>query len=689
LLKFVQTKLFVRFFKLLFLFALPFAAVGQSTTLQERLHWFENHFQPKNEVTNDSLIQSLREQLVQAQNIHDKTAESFAAKALGLHLLTRIPDYEGALGMFVRSLQIEDSLQLREEQVITYLAMAKVFADVGDYHKSAELLEEAMERSRTFNNVHVLVFILNEQGRINALRGRTDEASENYNLLLSHKDELKSDEPEADAYANLSELYTLKGNFQEALRYHTMALKIYRKLRERRKEARSLSHIGDLYRVMKNHDKALANLVLALKIRTELKDEKGLAETYNMIGSLYHQNKNYSRAIANLELALSNAKAVQSTEEMAKSYDLLSQCYKETRNLDKALEARDGYAEMVDFMRLEKIEMELLEKQNRYVLEKKEVEIRHLGELQKERELKIQAQKEIQNALFLLIGFGVIIVLLVFYLYLVKRRTNKSLQAAHAKVNEQNKQLVALNATKDKFFSIISHDLKGPLNSFTAFSGMLINHTDNLTKEEIQMLAREIDKNLKNLLALLENLLEWSRSQTGNIEFKPQIFDLHDVIQQNQELLRTQARNKRIEIIYKGSEGARVTANKNSVNTVIRNLISNAIKFTPEGGRITISANQVGDYQRVSIRDTGVGMSAETMEKLFRIDTKYSTSGTANEKGTGLGLILCKDFIEKNKGTIGVESRIGEGSEFFFTLPASTAPMKVGSKPEKLKNLAI
>lgn len=296
---------------------------------------------------------------------------------------------------------------------------------------------------------------------------------------------------------------------------------------------------------------------------------------------------------------------------------------------------------------------------------------------QRERELKIEAQRKMQNFLTVMIGFGVIIVLLVFYLYLVKRRANISLEAAHAKVNRQNQELHNLNATKDKFFSIISHDLKGPLNSFTSFSRMLINHTDSLTKEEIQMLAREIDKNLKNLLTLLENLLEWSRSQTGNIEFKPEVFDLSEVIRENGELLATQARNKNVGLTWTSDEKCLINVHKQSVNTVVRNLMSNAIKFTPEGGRVKVSMRRSTEGVTISVDDTGVGMSPEVIKKLFRIDTKYSTQGTSNEKGTGLGLILCKDFVEKNGGTIGVNSIPEKGSTFFFSLPkAALVPVE-------------
>jgi signal transduction histidine kinase len=652
------------------LFLLVSVSTLAQTSLESRVRWMESVLSEVHDRKTDSLMASLESKLHSERESNDKIGEARTGKELGLMLLS-VPDYEKAITLFIRSLQIEDSLSLKEEQVITYIAMAEVFEQVGDYQKSAELLDHAVEISRPFDEVHTLVYILNRLGKINALRGRREEAREYYELVLQNKERLSDRKPEGDALYNLAHLNSRKGEYAKALEFHKRALTIRREMQDKSAEAQSLNDIGELYRLMKNEEKAFANHLVALRIRSKTNDLRGLAESYNNIGVLYYLQRNLPKAIANLQLGLDAAKTAQWADQSAKSYEYLSLCMKESGDFQKALEHHESYVDLIEFMRSEKVEMDLLETQNRYVLEKKELEIRQLELVQRQRELELETQKKIQNILFVLIGFGVIIVLLVFYLYLIKRRANISLEAAHARVAQQNVELQNLNATKDKFFSIISHDLKGPLNSFTAFSGMLINHTDDLTKEEIQMLAKEIDKNLKNLFALLENLLEWSRSQTGNIEFTPTPFDLSDLLRQNQELLSAQAKNKNITLAFSGTGKGTVNAHKNSVNTVIRNLVSNAIKFTPEGGRITLELKEGNDVE-VRVTDTGVGMSPETISKLFRIDTKYSTSGTANEKGTGLGLILCKDFIEKNGGSIGVFSEPGKGSTFYFRLPVHT-----------------
>jgi signal transduction histidine kinase len=634
------------------------------------MEWFDSFVSGANKRGTEKQMNQLRAEVKRTIDGNDKIREALFRKELGMVQLD-IPVYDSAFSNFIRALEIEDSLQLNEEKVITYLAMARIFEEVGEYHKGLEMLDEAMELSRPLEDVDALVYILNNQGRLNTLIGQIDAAAENYQLVLRNKNSISSRKAEAEAQFNLGQLYREKRDFAQSLQFHKTALGIFRELNDQSNEARSLNEIGEVYEGLRNAEKSIANFLVALQIRLKLNDAEGLAETYNNIGALYFLEKKYERAVSNLLLGLNSANSAQSAEQSALSYEYLALCYKEAGDHKKALEYKESYSEMIDLMRTEKMQHDLSERQNRFEIEKKELKIRELQLAQKERELKIEAQRRTQNFLSALIGFGIIIMLLVMYLYLIKRRANISLEAAHAKVNNQNQELQNLNATKDKFFSIISHDLKGPLNSFTAFSRMLINHTDSLTKEEIQMLAMEIDKNLKNLLTLLENLLEWSRSQTGNIEFKAEIFDMHELLRQNLDLLGTQAKNKSISLETNSTETCLVSTHKHSINTVVRNLISNAIKFTPEGGTVSVTILKDSNELRISISDTGVGISPEVQKKLFRIDTKYSTNGTANEKGTGLGLILCKDFVEKNGGTIGVKSEPGKGSTFYLSFPSS------------------
>ncbi|MFH1050220.1 MAG: PAS domain S-box protein [bacterium] len=233
------------------------------------------------------------------------------------------------------------------------------------------------------------------------------------------------------------------------------------------------------------------------------------------------------------------------------------------------------------------------------------------------------------------------------------------------------KQLIELNFTKDKFFSIIAHDLRNPISSFMQGTDILENDYDTLTDDERADIIISLNRTSKGLLELLEDLLTWSRAQTGKISFTPDQADIFPIISNNISLLELQAGNKKIFLKQESEENTFGFFDVNMVNTVIRNLISNAIKFTPEGGMITIGSKIENNSIKVWVKDTGVGISEENINKLFRIDTTITTDGTAKEKGTGLGLILCKELIEKNRGTIWIESELNKGSSFIFTLPTT------------------
>ena len=232
-------------------------------------------------------------------------------------------------------------------------------------------------------------------------------------------------------------------------------------------------------------------------------------------------------------------------------------------------------------------------------------------------------------------------------------------------------QLVEMNATKDKFFSIIAHDLKSPFNSIIGFSSLLKEEPLNLEKHEIVQFAGAIHKTATGTLHLLENLLDWSLMQQGRIFFEPKEADLSNIAHEIVEQKLNQAIAKRIEIVNLIPKNLMVTVDENMFKAVFRNLVENTIKFTLPGGKVEINAQNAGNNILVSVTDDGVGIKTENIEKLFKIETGFSTPGTRNEKGTGLGLILCREFIEKHNGKIWVESTEGKGSTFYFIIPRS------------------
>lgn len=244
----------------------------------------------------------------------------------------------------------------------------------------------------------------------------------------------------------------------------------------------------------------------------------------------------------------------------------------------------------------------------------------------------------------------------------------------NAKLYESEDMLQELNASKDKFFSIIAHDLKGPFQGLLGYSSILTSDLNDMTMEEISELGHNLNQSANHLFKLLENLLHWSRIQRGVIDCNPIDFELLLLATQNIDLIDARAKQKDIKLINNVPEALYVFADVNMLNTILRNLLSNAIKFTPKGGEIELSAKLITpDKIKIEVKDTGVGMTEEAIRNAFRIDSYNSTPGTDNEQGTGLGLILCKDLVEKNNGTIVATSKVGFGTTFSFVLPIGSS----------------
>lgn len=252
---------------------------------------------------------------------------------------------------------------------------------------------------------------------------------------------------------------------------------------------------------------------------------------------------------------------------------------------------------------------------------------------------------------------------------MIRIKNHLELKKSRDIIQLQNCNLNELNATKDKFFSIIAHDLKNPISNFRDMTKVLVESQDSFTKSEVSEYLSMLNNSADSLFGLLENLLEWSRSQRGIIKYEPVHLDFTYLANNVVSLTLPLAQAKKIELCSTVPENFIIDADVNMINTVLRNLVSNAIKFTDENGRIEISATDHEHYSEFTVSDSGVGISPDNLKKLFHISENFSTLGTSNEKGTGIGLILCKEFIDKHGGRIWAESEYGVGTKFSFTIP--------------------
>ncbi|MBF0117697.1 MAG: hybrid sensor histidine kinase/response regulator [Desulfobacterales bacterium] len=241
----------------------------------------------------------------------------------------------------------------------------------------------------------------------------------------------------------------------------------------------------------------------------------------------------------------------------------------------------------------------------------------------------------------------------------------------HISLKKFRENLSIANASKDKLFSIIAHDLRGPFGPIIGFCNILLSYYDKISDLERKDFINKIKISSEIVYKLLENLLEWVKIQRGIITFNPEVLNFHEIATEFISIFNHVALRKKITLTNEINETTKVFADLNMIKIVVQNLISNAIKFTREGGIVKISSQTKSNFEEINVSDNGIGISAKDLNNLFKIDVRQSKLGTAEEKGTGLGLILCKEFVEKNGGRIWVESEIDKGSIFKFTLPTA------------------
>lgn len=250
-----------------------------------------------------------------------------------------------------------------------------------------------------------------------------------------------------------------------------------------------------------------------------------------------------------------------------------------------------------------------------------------------------------------------------------RKLAEDELRTSRNNLKKINQELEKAIATKDMFFSIMAHDIKNPLWATMGCAETLAKEVDDFDKDEIRELSDVIFRSSTHLMDLLENLLLWSKTQTGTEDFKPQTINLYQVVTKACNVLTESAKSKNIQIHFEIEEDLTMNADENMITTIIRNLVQNGIKFTHHGGSVKVSAKNLAEHLELKVTDSGVGMKPESVEKLFKIEAHHSTKGTDSEKGTGLGLILCKEFVDQHKGSISVQSELNVGTTFALKFP--------------------
>ncbi len=508
----------------------------------------------------------------------------------------------------------------------------------------------------TYNNI----------GDIYIRQKQYDEAENYLKKALTNFQKVYNQRGIAYCYNQLALLYENKNVLDKSLKYNFKALEIRQLRKDLDGLAASTRNIGSIYLKQKKYDLAYKAFIKSIEYDTQLNHLQGISESYYRLGQYWVDLKDLKKAEENFAEALSIANKLKAVEARNKI----------TFDLSKLYETKNDYKNALKFFTIYK-------QTNDSMINRENSEINTRTEIQYEYDKKqehnlheIEQIKMVRN--LIIIGFAalLIILILVWRSRVRFHRQNKLLEIQKVEITEKSEEITAqrdemkaLNTTKDKFFNIIAHDLRSPFSSLINLTETLITNYDDISETEKLDLFKIVNKSAKDMHALLENLLEWARSQTGRICVSPESFNISSLVLANIELSKGAAEKKHITLYCKHNISTLVFADKNMINTVLRNIISNAIKFTNQNGSVIIDLFETGKMVEVIITDTGVGIEDEVLAKLFRLDTYITRRGTSDEKGTGLGLVICREFVEKNFGTISVLSTLGKGTQFSFTIP--------------------
>jgi len=551
--------------------------------------------------------------------------------------------FDTGLSDLMEASLIRQKINDREGLASTYNAIGFVFAEMGNDNKALEFYEKALEKRDETGYKTNLGILLNNIGWIYFREGKLDKALEYFYKALDVNEEDEDDRGVGASQSNIGSVYRRIGNYEKGLEYHLKALETGQKHNDKYGIINTLRFIAEDYIDLGNIEKAtnyaLQSLILAQEIES-MNEEKNSAV---LLAEIYERRKKFPEATRYLKMANSLKDSLFSIEKA----EVL------------------GHLQTV-------FELEAKENEN---------EMLRLAQIASSHKIKMQSYFLLLSVGFIILILGFASVIYIFYRKLkvanqklsqlnneiISQKESIELQAQS--IAEKNTELEATNQIKDKLISVIAHDLKNPLNSVSGYSEIIISRFDSYTKEEIVSFLRIIHDNSMRSNMLLDNLLQWSRLQTRTITFIPTEQKLSKLVKEEIYFVVNPADEKKVTIKTKINDNLVLVADANMLKTIVRNLISNAVKFSRKGGEILVSAEQVDGETTIRVDDNGVGIPPHVKEKLFTGEAGVTTSGTAGEKGTGLGLMLCKDFVEVHGGSIWVESEPDKGSRFSFTIP--------------------
>lgn len=650
----------------------------------------------------------------------NKDSTKIETSLLLINELYALKDYDKALLFIDQTAELSNSLNYDKGSAQSNYYKGLIFSNKNDGKNAVVYFEKALNSFKILNDTIGIAKVNGKLGIIQIERGNFKKGLQNSLSAISifEEEDLKDDL--SNAYNSLAKAYFKSKKFDKALQYNKKSLRIREELDDLEGMKYTLKNLGELYALKNNYRLSIDNYERMLTLLNNKKDKDLRGEVMTSLGKSYlaindlKKAAEYLRAglafnriqgndlgvlislnafadlnIKNNRLRLAKTqldeanklgKKLNNEEELLYNYKLNTELSSVRNFHQDAFYWQKQYFYLKEKLNKEKLEALTLQIKSNQAsnISTNLVSLKEKNKNIPEKKGSKLSSSQKQNTLLIygLIASLVFVTALLIFSYLKSSKNttttkelskkNESLVQKNKSLVQKNIQLEEVNQVKDKLFSIVSHDLKDSVSSIKAFLDLLKD--DGITKEEFNNLIPELSENANNASSLLFNLLNWSKSQMQNLQSKPELFNIQEVFQIKISLIEKKVNDKGI-IVIDESRREFVYADKSMMEIVIQNLITNAVKFTGKGDVITVSNQDYNGKILICIEDTGIGISEENQKKLFNAKKNFTTNGTENEKGTGLGLTISKDLVELNNGRIWLESTPNIGSKFFIELP--------------------
>lgn len=533
-----------------------------------------------------------------------------------------------------------------------------------DFYLTLKYFEKTNDTTRIFA-------IFNNIGLVYKHLKDYDKALEYYQKSLAIAEQTNNISSLYSAYTNIGNIFSIQNKFEQALVYYKKKLDALGKKPNKFQLAQTYHNLGSCFLEMKQYPFAIEYLSQSLQLKEEIGNKNQMISSINNLARIYFEQNDFLKSFEYWKKSLAYAKETDDLEHQKTCNEEMFRIYSYLHQPDSAMLYFNRYKTLRDSIIGIETVKQIAEIETKYETEKKENQISLLEQENKSKKMQ-------RNGLAALLVLMLAYVLFIVRSFYKNKKVNRLLNLQKIRIewhkhilDRKNQELQVSNQTKNKLFQIISHDLRSPLASVSGISSLISIYISQKRYDSLDETSRDLEQCVGKVLDLTDNLLSWSLNQSGKLPYHPVAIPLKSLLFKNMETYQTFARQKGIHFEMIILEENTLFADRQMLDTVLRNLINNSLKFTPEGGVIILGAKPKNDYTEIWVKDSGVGISKEQLPHIFELNNSNSSLGTRGEKGNGLGLILCKEFVLQNKGEIWVESTEQVGTTFRFTVPNS------------------